>query len=340
MKIKIPHISLEVTSVCNLKCKYCYNIWKAPDNGDFKQFNSYSKAKKTLKRIFKIADVNHITFTGGEPFLSERFSELVLYARMKKKSVAVISNGNSANKRAYEQMVSLGVELFELPVHSPDPIAHDYMTNIKGSWKKSVNSIKELISLNANVVAVIVITKANYKQIAETLIFIKSLGISRIMLNRFNIGGQGIAEKDNLIISQKELAQTYRIASETGKTHKLLLSSNVCTPLCVISPEDFGGIIFSTCSSDVKKRPLTIDISGDLRFCNHSPTVLGNIFKDDLNEMLNSEKARLWENIVPDFCSDCSLYSQCMGGCRAASEQMNLSLNSPDPIIKLAGYKK
>jgi len=117
MKVKLPQITFELTSVCNLKCKYCYNIWKTPNNTDFQQFNSYKQAKKKLKRIFKVADVKHITFTGGEPFLSARFPELVLYARMKKKSVTIITNGNSANKSDYKQMLDLKVRLFELPVH-------------------------------------------------------------------------------------------------------------------------------------------------------------------------------------------------------------------------------
>ena len=340
MITKIPHIIYEITSVCNLKCKYCYNIWKMPDNNCFEHYNSFKQAKKTLKQLFKIADVDHVTFTGGEPFLAERFSEIVLFTRMKKKSVTIITNGNSTNKSDYKQMLNLGVNLFELPVHSPNSIAHDYMTEIKGSWEKSVNSIKTLIELKANVIAVIVITKANYKQIAETLLFIKELGINRIMLNRFNIGGQGISEKDNLLIPQKELANTYKIASDIGIKNNLSLTSNVCTPLCVLNPDDFPNISFSTCSPNVKKRPLTIDIYGDLRFCNHSPTILGNIFKHNINDMLNSEKAQLWNNTIPDFCSDCNLYSKCMAGCRAASEQMNFSLNSPDPIIKYAGYSK
>ena len=41
-----------------------------------------------------MADVEQVTFTGGEPFLAERFSELVLYTRMKRKQVAIITNGN------------------------------------------------------------------------------------------------------------------------------------------------------------------------------------------------------------------------------------------------------
>ena len=180
---------------------------------------------------------------------------------------------------------------------------------------------------------VIVITKANFKHISKTLEFIDSFGIKNVMLNRFNIGGQGIKEKDNLHITEEELKQAYKDASVTGIKLKLRLTSNVCTPLCVVDPKNYKNIGFSICSPDVKKRPLTVDIHGNLRFCNHSPTILGNIFKDDLINMLNSEKAQLWSHTIPEFCSDCKLYTKCMAGCRAASEQLNMSLNSPDPIL-------
>jgi radical SAM protein with 4Fe4S-binding SPASM domain len=334
-KFSLPHIIFETTSVCNLKCRYCYNIWKIPGTNGFEQFNSYKQAKKTLKRLFKIAEVGSVTFTGGEPFLAERFNELVLFTRLKNKSVTIITNGNAAAKNDYKQMVELGVNLFELPIHSPSAKEHDFMTNTPGSWQKSVDSIKELLQLNAYVVAVVVITKANYHLIDKTLQFIKSLGISRIMLNRFNIGGQGIDEKNNLWLSHKEINEAYKVASETGRKENLVLSSNVCTPMCVLNPSDFKNIGFTSCSADVTRRPLTIDIHGNLRFCNHSPTVLGNIFKNKLEDMLNSKEAQLWNDVTPDFCVDCNLYVRCMGGCRAASEQLNLSLKAVDPIVEI-----
>ena len=332
-KIKLPYITYEVTSVCNLKCRYCYNIWKMPDTTNFKHFNSYKQARKTLKQFFKIADVEHVTFTGGEPFMAERFAELVLFTRMKKKTVTIITNGNYADEKTYKTMKNIGVDLFELPIHSNTPKIHDFMTAAKGSWQKSVNSIKQLLELKCAVVAVIVITKANYKIISETLEFIHGLGIKQIMLNRFNIGGQGISEKENLFITKAELNEAMKNASETGYKLNLSLSSNVCTPLCVVTPSDYKNIYFTTCSPDIKRRPLTIDILGNLRFCNHSPTILGNIFKDEINEMLNSEKAQLWNTVTPDFCKNCNLYPKCMAGCRAAAEQLKMSLNSPDPIV-------
>jgi radical SAM protein with 4Fe4S-binding SPASM domain len=334
-KFKLPHITFEVTSVCNLKCRYCYNVWKIPGTEGFEQFNSYKLARKTLKRLFNIANVDHVTFTGGEPFLAERFNELVLFTRLKKKSVAIITNGNKATKSDFKQMLDLGVNLFEVPLHSPNSDAHDFMTNTPGSWLKSLESIRALVDIKAYIVAVIVITKANYKLVPQTLEFIKNQGVDRIMLNRFNIGGQGIMDKENLWLSHDEMKQAYTSASETGKKLNLNLSSNVCTPMCVLNPSDYPGIGFAFCSPDVTRRPLTLDILGNLRFCNHSPTILGNIYKDDLGKMLNSEKAQAWNHVKPEFCVSCELYSRCMGGCRAASEQLNLSLEAVDPVVEI-----
>jgi radical SAM protein with 4Fe4S-binding SPASM domain len=42
----------------------------------------------------------------------------------------------------------------------------------------------------------------------------------------------------------------------------------------------------------------------------------------------------MWEESKPEHCADCELYNKCLGGCRAAAEQMGLSLNNPDPIIE------
>lgn len=335
-KIHIPHISFEVTSDCNLRCKFCYNIWKADETGGHERFNDYRQARKTLKRLFRVADVGQIVFTGGEPMLAERFSELVLYARLKKKTVSIITNGTAARPEHYKQLHAIGVGLFQLPVHSADPKVHDAMTQVEGSHRKALESIRILKATGANTVAVIVITRMNYDGLYDTLQFISQEEIKRVMLNRFNVGGAGIRYRDELEMSRAQLNVAYKQASKAGRDFQLRLTSNVCTPLCVVNPNDFINIGFSACSPDVAKRPLTLDIRGDLRFCNHSPVVLGNIFKDKLSDMFQSEAAQLWNTAVPDMCSECNLYARCMAGCRAASQQLGLGLNEVDPIVRLS----
>jgi len=334
MKQPLPFLVFETTSVCNLHCRYCYNIWKRPGAEDISK-NSYKQARKTLKRFFSMADVDQVTFTGGEPFLAERFSELVLFARLKKKQVAIISNGNKATREDYKTMISLGVGLFEFPVHSYKSEVHDFLTQVNGSWQKVLQSVKEIQELKGNIVAVIVITKANFDHIDKTLAFIQSLGLKRVMLNRYNIGGTGIKHIKELATTKKELNHTYELANKTGKELNLTLSSNVCTPLCLLNPKDYKNIGFTSCSSGILNKPLTLDIDGNMRICNHSPIIIGNIYKNTMEEIMKTPYAQQWVDIVPDFCKSCKIFENCLGGCRAASEQMGLSLEYVDPILTL-----
>ena len=331
MKHHQPHIIFEVTTVCNLDCRYCYNIWKRPGE-TVDHVNSFKEAKKTLKKLFSIAHVDHVTFTGGEPFLTERFNELVLFARMKKKSVTIISNGTAAKKEDYKTMIDLGVGLFEFPLHSYKSEIHDYLANQKGAFQKSNQSIQDILSLNGNIVTVIVIGKPNFQGIKKTLKYLTDLGINRIMLNRFNIGGRGIVEKHNLLMTNEELNHAFSEANKFAESHSVYLSSNVCTPYCLVDPEKYPNIAFTHCGNSIKNMPLTLQVNGDLRICNHSPNIIGNIYRDKLNTLESSNYGIEW-NKVPGYCLNCHWKDECRGGCRAASEQLGLGTNKEDPLL-------
>ena len=333
-KFDLPYISLEITSDCNLNCRYCYNTWKRPGEKTVR-LNSYLKAKKVLKQLFRIADIKHVTFTGGEPFLSERFDEIVLFTRMKKKDVTLITNGNAASQKDYEMMVKLGVGLFELPLHSINPEIHDKITKVNSSWEKSLQSIKILINNGAQVVGVIVITKINFNDVPETMKFMKSIGIRNIMLNRYNYGGSGIAEADHICMTHQEIKDTYKKANEIAVDTELSVTSNVCTPFCLLNPEEYPNIGFGSCSRDVKTMPLTVDINGNLRLCNHSPVIAGNIFENDFETIFKSDYVANWNIETPLFCKDCNIYEKCLGGCRAAAEQLGHGNAAVDPIMTI-----
>lgn len=60
-KIRLPGLIYEITTLCNLKCKYCYNYWKK-DNGDYIDIEKFD-SKKTLKQFFKSVKCDEITFS-------------------------------------------------------------------------------------------------------------------------------------------------------------------------------------------------------------------------------------------------------------------------------------
>jgi radical SAM protein with 4Fe4S-binding SPASM domain len=333
MKLKLPHIAFEITDACNLNCIYCYNIWKMKE-AEHQSFNSYKKAIQTLQQLFSQADIKSVAFTGGEPFLAERFIEVVLFCRMEGKQVTIISNGSRIKESDYKQLLKMGVGLFEFPVHSEQAEIHDRMTNVKRSWEKSIASLKTVQRLGGYVVPVVVITQYNVKELGETLEFINSLGCSRIMLNRYNIGGKGCENPLEISASAEELRQAFTTANTKAEELGLTISSNVCTPVCLLNPEDYPSIGFGYCSFNVLQRPITLDINGNIRLCNHSPVVAGNIWEQSIEEILFSDYTTSWEKSIPTLCVSCREWEKCKGGCRAASEQCLQTLWEEDPIIK------
>ncbi len=329
----VRSVVFEVTSKCNLKCAYCYNIHKV-EGAPPPAKEGYRNAKKTLKKLFDSVELKQVTMSGGEPFLSERFSELVLFCRMRKKNVAVITNGQLLDEENLRPLLEMGVKTFEIPLHSPTPDAHDEMTGVPGSHEKALNALERVKNLGGTAVPVVVITRINYSTVGETLHRIKSLGLRRVMLNRFNIGGQGIASHKTVALTHEQLRSAFSAAEDAVEKLGLKATSNVCSPKCVLDPADYPHIGFAVCTPEVARRPLTLDPAGNVRYCNHSPIIIGNIHKSDWNEIVHSDYAKRWETDKPKICETCDLWTQCYGGCRAASEQIGGTLRDADPILR------
>jgi radical SAM protein with 4Fe4S-binding SPASM domain len=333
VKFSVPHIAFEVTRQCNLECRYCYNYWRREDSQP--PASSFPQAKQTLKRIFKEIDFEHISMTGGEPFLADGFKELVLFCRMKRKAVTIISNGTVGNNEDYKILFDLGISFFEFPLHAPSAEAHDCLTNSPGSFKRVLSSLRATLEMGAPVVVVFVVTKMNAHLLLQTLFFAEQLGARNFMLARFNIGGRGIRNIDDLVPSKAIIRSAFQEAHDYARTHKMRITANVCVPHCIINPAEYPDLSISSCGSNPVKRPITIDFAGNVRMCNHSPHVIGNIYKDSIKSLFSSEYVREWNTSIPSYCTECDKWSMCNGGCRAASEQMGLPLNHADPIINL-----
>jgi radical SAM protein with 4Fe4S-binding SPASM domain len=154
------------------------------------------------------------------------------------------------------------------------------------------------------------------------------------------VGGRGIENAKILLPSLSQLRLAFHTANEFTQVSAMRISANVCVPHCIVDPKDYPNIPISSCASDLTKRPVTIDSFGNFRMCNHSPRILGNIHSAHIGSIFTSDYAKSWQTSCPAYCSCCNLWTQCMGGCRAASEQLGKLLDSEDPIIGLLTCRK
>lgn len=332
-RLAIRNIVYELTGACNQCCRFCYNYWR--DGSSPIPAPQPRLASRTLRELLSQVDVGTISFSGGEPLLLRNLCDLVLRARFKGSQVNILTNGTLLTPDMLERLVNLGVGAVQIPILSADPLVHEGLTQLKGSWEKAVDALKRASeALPGRTYAVLVMTKANVADLPACLEQIASCGVRGVMVNRFNLGGMGLRHAGELVLDRPTLHQAFAQVEAFAATHpELRFVSGVCTPLCFLDPDDFPHILFTSCHTDFRRRPLTVHYNGDVRFCNHSPYVLGNLYRRPLGDILTDPAHIARYSALPDSCRNCALLSRCGGGCRAASEQVYGSFAHTDPLL-------
>jgi radical SAM protein with 4Fe4S-binding SPASM domain len=128
-------------------------------------------------------------------------------------------------------------------------------------------------------------------------------------------GVAGIGEAARLALTRQQLRESLLEVNARARSLGAHVSSNVSVPHCVVEPPEVPCISLTSCGSCALDKPLTLDAGGDLRLCNHSPVVLGNIFRNTIGELLESPYVHRFHEVVPTPCDACRLYGQCRGGC-------------------------
>lgn len=335
----LPFVVYELTDACNQACRFCYNYWKGAECPAKPEAPNYPLARKTLRKLLSEATVGSLSLSGGEPMLMPHIHDLALKARFAGANVNLLTNGTLLGEEDVAIFNDIGLGAIQIPILSTDPALHDYTTNLKGSWQRAVEAALRVSHTKRDwLVPVLILSRLNAHQVEDILRFYHSeFGARRAMINRFNIGGLGLHNAAELNLSQSQIRELFatadRVAGELGMT----LQSGVCTPLCVLNPQDYPHIRFSHCSTDLSQRPLTVNYRGDVRFCNHSPRVLGNIHQMPLREIVALSQSDGYFDKVPTRCEGCELWSRCRGGCRAASEQLYGSFDRVDPVLEQWG---
>ena len=138
---------VELTYACNLKCVHCYN----PKNISNVQID-FEKMKQIIDEARKIGVMN-ITFSGGESTLDKDFIKIVEYAREKRMSVEIFTNGQTLydNSELFNSLINLYPFRIGLSLYSLNEETHEKITSVKGSYHKTLNVIERLRKENISV---------------------------------------------------------------------------------------------------------------------------------------------------------------------------------------------
>ena len=332
-KLDIGIVVFELTDACNQACKFCYNHFKGEGVCSVEAPN-FRLARRTLKRLQRQARIGSLSLSGGEPMLMPRIHDLVLRARMAGSKANILTNGTLLTEHDIAIFDDLGITTLQIPMLSDNGDVHDSITQLRGSWLKATTAARLVAATREGwLTPVLILSRLNYHDIESTMRMYAEMGCRYIMVNRFNIGGLGKLYAKELTLTHEELRDAFRRVDAMAHELGMTIHSGVCTPMCLLDPKEYPHIMFTNCSTDLSRRPLTVNYRGDVRFCNHSPRVLGNIYDESLRSIIERSASDGYFDNIPENCAGCKLWQRCRGGCRAASEQMYGSFDKIDPVM-------
>lgn len=322
------NIHVFVTHQCNLQCPYCYVSAGHPLKNEL----SVREWKESFVKLAKVAPKAEITFSGGEPLVKEGIFEILEYSHNMNFQNILFTNGLLINNDNIDNLKKF-VSLIQISLDGLSSSTHD-LTRNKGSFKKTMNSIKLIIDKNIDLDLAINITPKNIDDITNNLIdFIKKLSYKKLNIGlNFHMDREGFAI--NLSDDYFTVYQDNR-----NKIKKLIFQLIDERFYNTTEKEKFKQL--RNCGIGLS---FGIDSNGEIYPCDKLYKSYGNIKTDDL-ERISLEFSKLNEatevNNIP-FCNNCDLKHICNGGCRInnviATGSYNIPLCSDD--YKLQLYEK
>ena len=328
----------EVTARCNLRCGHCYNVWKGQESYEAGELDT-EKSLVLIRKAIKESRCENFTFTGGEPLLRTDLERLVAEASRRCHHVNIISNGTLFDAARVKSLIDAGATLFELPFNSSDRKVHDAMAGVEGSYDLVTRAAAEIRLAGGRFAFVIVVTKANVGSVRETLELGAALGAAGFLLNRYNAGGSSHSDPGALLPPLEKMRQALAEANAFVAERGVPVSASIAMPPCLIDQKAYPNLGFGFCAAGSDRAYYTIDPLGNLRPCNHTCTILGNLFQCSMKSLAKSKTMTEFKAARPDICAGCALELECQGGCKAAGEACYGSLKEPDPFLNLNADK-
>jgi radical SAM protein with 4Fe4S-binding SPASM domain len=342
-----PHLQsliFEVTQRCNHACLHCYNVWQGEPSGTQDRYPrgelGTAQTLCLLAKVLDETDCHHVTLTGGEPLLRADLPLLLDFLRERNVLVTIISNGRLLAEEKAISLLDQGVALFELPLLSHRREVHDRLSAAPGAWDAVLEAMANVRLRHGQVVAAFVATRLNIEHLYETIRLAYAFGARGMMFNRFNPGGRGRLHLRELLPSVDQVREALMVAERASVGFGLPISCSIPIQPCLIDTKEFPHLGFGYCAAGTERAYYALDPLGNVRPCNHSTTILGNLFDEPFADLVSPARLESFVHTYPLVCHTCELGSTCQGGCKAAAEVCYGSAEEVEPFLREGVSKK
>lgn len=285
-------MQFELTSKCNLKCKHCYNR-----SGENRPADAMTGDKwiEFAKKLVDKGGIFETTISGGEPLLlGDKLFEIMNVMDADNTIFNFISNGYFFDKAVLEKLKKYRFYWIQISLDSYSSKLHDEFRGVQGSWERAARAAYMVALSGIPLRIASTITPKDINHLEEFIHMAINLGASYLAIGEILPSGRAF-DNEEILLSTAELNQFYSEIDKLQKIYRkdltIQISSSLRTQLKYSAFEKLNGAIV---------RP-----NGDIRLDCTCPFVIGNILRDDIEEIW-AKYSDCWQNpLVKKFIESC-----------------------------------
>jgi MoaA/NifB/PqqE/SkfB family radical SAM enzyme len=277
-------MDIALTFRCQNNCVHCYA------GGPHETTEMSTQQWKTA--IDRLSDIGVfiLTFTGGEPTLREDLPELLLYAQNKGMVTGLITNGRNLKDKAYvDALEKAGLDFVQVTLESHKPKIHDAMTAASGSWKETVEGIRNAVNSQIYVTTNTTLSKHNAATFLDTVDFIKGLGVDAFGCNSLIYSGKANAVSQEFALTIEDLDELLPQIRDKAQQLGLKFLWYTPTQYCQFDPVQHGLGVKSCTAALIN---MCVGPNGDVYPCQSYFESLGKILTDSWSKIWNHPTAK------------------------------------------------
>ena len=197
----LDFISLELTPKCNLRCLHCY-----ADSSPYRSLEgtmTYEDWKKVLVAA-KERRCRKVQFIGGEPTLHPHFVRLLKFANeLSYEFIEVFTNGTVLKDNVRLSLSQVQPRM-AFSIYSPNPATHDTITQLPGSYLKTLRSIAWALQTGLDVRVALIVMEENKNDTEVVIEKFEKFGVSTVTVHPLQAVGRATS-----------------LAPESGETRRL-----------------------------------------------------------------------------------------------------------------------